>query len=228
MPTNIEQQPTPWSGVIRWLASGLLCAHLLAIFSAPWSFPAPSSQLSRVIAGFFQPYQTATFTRHGYRFFAPDPGPAHLIRYEIEMADGNVITGKIPDRDQIWPRLLYHRHFMISETAFSVEQTVRSIEQTLESAPKLEELTREERVEYDAIMQELEASRSLAETLRKGLARRLLDTHQSDNQTGDRIRLYMSVHAIPTPNQLLDGNKLTDQEFYADLYLMREFTKDEL
>ena len=29
--------------------------------------------------------------------------------------DGDRIWGRIPDRDTIWPRLLYHRHFMLTE-----------------------------------------------------------------------------------------------------------------
>ena len=31
------------------------------------------------------------------------------------MADGSTRQGSIPDRDADWPRLLYHRRFMISE-----------------------------------------------------------------------------------------------------------------
>ena len=138
------------------------------------------------------------------------------MRYEIDLISGAQVTGHFPDREDQFPRLLYHRHFMISETCFSIEQTVQG-------APDPSTLTPEERVEYDRIRPELDRAIAFAETFRKCTARRILDENP-----GERIRLYMSVHAIPTPDQLLEGKKLTDDEFYADLYLIREFQKEEL
>jgi hypothetical protein len=45
---------------------------------------------------------------HGYFFFAPNPGPSHLVG----IRDQSVL---FPDRKEQWPRLLYHRYFMLSE-----------------------------------------------------------------------------------------------------------------
>ena len=39
----------------------------------------------------FRPYLEAAYLDHGYAFFAPDPGPSHLVRYELEFDDGGVI-----------------------------------------------------------------------------------------------------------------------------------------
>ena len=52
---------------------------------------------------------------NGYRFFAPEPGPSHLIRYEVTLPDGTRKEGFFPDRAHHQPRLLYHRYFMLSE-----------------------------------------------------------------------------------------------------------------
>ncbi|NIO41435.1 MAG: hypothetical protein GTO41_15415, partial [Burkholderiales bacterium] len=66
------------------------------------------------------------FLDHGYRFFAPEPGPGHLVRYEVTTSDGAGAAGQFPDRDRIWPRLLYHRWFMLSETAFAASSSLPS------------------------------------------------------------------------------------------------------
>ena len=65
----------------------------------------------------FRPYCDFTFLNHGYAFFAPDPGPSHLVRAHLEFDDGR--PGKditFPNLKEQRPRLLYHRHFMLSET----------------------------------------------------------------------------------------------------------------
>lgn len=66
----------------------------------------------------FTPYLDVLYLNHGYNFFAPDPMPAKLISYEIEKEDGTKIEGTFPDLKTQWPRLLYHRYFMLAEQGF--------------------------------------------------------------------------------------------------------------
>jgi hypothetical protein len=55
---------------------------------------------------------------HGYHFFAPDPGPGHIVRYVVSDEQGQTIAeGTFPDADTYWPRLRYHRHFMLADQA---------------------------------------------------------------------------------------------------------------
>ena len=61
-----------------------------------------------------EPYLDACYLNHGYNFFAPDPGVSLLIRYTIEREDGSPYEGTFPDVRKQWPRLRYHRHFMLS------------------------------------------------------------------------------------------------------------------
>ena len=76
----------------------------------------PSSILSQETAQTFRPYLELLYLNHGYKFFAPDPGrSSRLIRYELELPDGTTVEGIFPDRERYWPRLRYHRHFMLSE-----------------------------------------------------------------------------------------------------------------
>jgi hypothetical protein len=97
------------------LISLLVALHVAAVFVGPWALPPHGSELARSIANSFGPYLQAAFLNNGYRFFAPEPGPGHLVRYEIVTHDGQKIEGSFPDRKAQWPRLLYHRHFMLSE-----------------------------------------------------------------------------------------------------------------
>ncbi|MEE2641788.1 MAG: hypothetical protein VX768_14265 [Planctomycetota bacterium] len=93
----------------------LAVLHLFIVFSSPWAMPEPSSQLARDTSQLTSRVADLLYMKHGYRFFAPDPGPSHLIHFEVARADGTTVRGSFPDRKQHVPRLLYHRYFMISE-----------------------------------------------------------------------------------------------------------------
>lgn len=100
----------------RGVVSLLLILHLVAIASAPLAME-PSSLPAQKVFAFFRPYLDGAFLNHGYHFFAPEPGPSHLIRYELTFSDGRVEGGMFPDPAEQKPRLNYHRHFMLSEFA---------------------------------------------------------------------------------------------------------------
>lgn len=106
------------SAPARLLFSVLILWHVTAVFLAPLSVP-PSSQLVAEITQ--QPpmqwYLDVLFINHGYQFFAPDPGAGHLIDYEVVDDLGNRIQGRFPDLRDQWPRLRYHRYFMLAEQA---------------------------------------------------------------------------------------------------------------
>jgi hypothetical protein len=111
----------PWSLRWRLAASLLLLIHLAAVFIGPFTFatsvgPGIASPFAAPIRELLRPYLELAFLDHGYFFFAPNPGPSHLLRARLEFNDGrppSEIT--LPDRGQHWPRLLYHRHFMLAE-----------------------------------------------------------------------------------------------------------------
>jgi hypothetical protein len=137
---------------LRWriLISGLVALHVTAVFVGPWALAPYTSALSGSLASVFHPYLRAGFLDNGYRFFAPEPGPAHLIRYELKLPDGTLTSGIFPNVDDQWPRLLYHRHFMLSEfvnTLDGQQQTelrdamVRSFARHLAQAEQADEVT---------------------------------------------------------------------------------------
>ena len=116
---NAEPAPTVSPGW-RAVLSVLIAVHLLAVFLGPWAMPPHGSDLARALAGWMQPYLEGVSLNNGYRFFAPEPGPGHLVRYEVTAGDGPAIEGHFPDLATERPRLLYHRYFMLSEFLNSI------------------------------------------------------------------------------------------------------------
>jgi hypothetical protein len=161
---------------IRLLASFVILAYLAAVIIAPLSGPPPATDLSQVILQPFRPLLGALYLGHGYRFFAPDPGPGHSLRWTITRPDGTTLSGTTPDAERDWPRLLYHRRFMVAEKI----------------APLVPP--------PDAPAEVRAQSRADWLPLVKGIAGNLLRTHG-----GDRITLEMIEHYLPGPAEVAEG-----------------------
>jgi hypothetical protein len=105
--------------VVRFVISLLVAWHLTAVFMAPMSISVATTE-SAIVAISQRPpmqwYLDALYLNHGYHFFAPDPGDGHLIRYQVMDDRGGVVKeGEFPNRKDQWPRLRYHRYFMLAD-----------------------------------------------------------------------------------------------------------------
>src|SRR5207249_6274680 len=101
--------PKPlWWAINLWLVF-----HLSAIIIAPASV-SPASDLVLSAWDVVRPYLQILYLNHGYHYFAPEPSASTLLAFVAERDDGAVLRGRIPNR-RIAPRLLYHRHFMLTE-----------------------------------------------------------------------------------------------------------------
>jgi hypothetical protein len=113
-------EPAPASAVanrrqrlLRLALNAWIVFHVAAIVIAPAAVR-PASDLVEAGWGLFQPYLQILDLNHGYHFFAPEPEASTLLAFEAQRSDGTVVKGRIPNRE-IVPRLLYHRHFMLTE-----------------------------------------------------------------------------------------------------------------
>ena len=97
----------------------LVIGHLWAVISRPIEFatlgPFGASPSATLFRAPVRGYSQFAYLDHGYAFFAPDPGPSHLIEAEIVGPDQQRKTARYPDLGDQSPRLLYHRHFMLAE-----------------------------------------------------------------------------------------------------------------
>jgi hypothetical protein len=182
------------------VASVLLIVHLAAVILPPFRFatssPARISPVARV-SDWLRPYIEAAFLSHGYAFFAPDPGPSFLMRCRLEFDDGRApIVRTFPDRVEQYPRLLYHRHFMLSEqlNAMFVPQ---------DPPPDLDE---------PFLQAQWRADRALYEARRRSFEKHLQAEYGASRVTIERV-----AHRQPTMEEYLAGMALTDPSLYADV-----------
>lgn len=110
-----ESNEPGWSAAARGGATLAILVYLAAVVVPPLAGPAPASELASRLLQPLRPLVGAVYLGHGYRFFAPNPGPGHTLRWTMTMADGSTRSGLIPDENHDRPRLLYHRRFMVSE-----------------------------------------------------------------------------------------------------------------
>ncbi|MCA9075078.1 MAG: hypothetical protein KDA93_08600 [Planctomycetaceae bacterium] len=115
--STADQDDRPWDAIPQWprrILSAWLLFHVIAIAMPPLSIP-PTSSLLGEMAGLIAPYAQALQLDHGYHYFAPEPGESTLLEFTATRRDGSTVHGMMPHRG-IWPRLLYHRHFMLTES----------------------------------------------------------------------------------------------------------------
>jgi hypothetical protein len=115
-PRTPQQQAVGLSPWLKAVLSALLVFHVTAVFWGPFAFACGGSPFADQVRLWLRPYIEAAYLDHGYFFFAPNPGPSHLVRYRVEFADGRQpLVGTFPDLKTQQPRLVYHRHFMLAE-----------------------------------------------------------------------------------------------------------------
>lgn len=178
---SLSPPRSPWSPAARGLASLPIIAYLTAVIVPPLAGPPPASDLARAALQPLRPLVGALSLGHGYRFFAPNPGPGHSITWSMRMPDGSVRAGVLPDPAADRPRLLYHRRFMISE----------KIAALVPPADVPEEVRREAKQEWQPLV--------------KDVAGQLLRRHG-----GSEVALTLIEHYLPTPEESLRSEQGTD------------------
>lgn len=150
------------------ILSVVILAHLTAVFAPPMAFQCRGPRgLSPSVATLLEPlagYGQVLYLDRGYAFFAPDPGPSHLMTVEVRdpaaaetaLGESKGEVRRFPSLDDQWPRLLYHRHFMLAEFLNDAYQPALPIEAATLVGPDLpaEELRewRLGRKRYEAIV----------------------------------------------------------------------------
>ncbi|HVW38678.1 MAG TPA: hypothetical protein VHB99_15295 [Pirellulales bacterium] len=176
----------PWGPKAKIAVSLFLAWHLVGLLV--WPLSVPQSILGDALRPIYRPYLEAAYLTHGYKFFGPDPGPSHLIRYDVERADGSHVQGVFPDRKEHWPRLYYHRHFMLSEFVHSMPPDANL----------------DPRIPW-----ERRAMSAAEKTYVRSYADHLLAANK-----GRSVSLELVEHLIPEPGDVLRGMRLDDKQLY--------------
>jgi hypothetical protein len=202
-PRRRETAGKSWTPLWRGLISLWLGLHLLAVFMPPFAFQtSPVRGLGSPVAelgmGWLRPYIEALYLNQGYAFFAPDPGPSHLLLARLTFADGRPpLEMRLPDLSRDWPRLLYHRHFMLSEHlhgAFAPDE------------PPPEMTTDAQR---EAWLRARELYRRRKAAIERQLKNRFNASH---------VELVRIEHRLLDPVEVVtDGKRLDDEDTYLTL-----------
>ena len=189
----------------RWLRlslSLLIAVHLIAVVLPPLAFQArgplglsPSiDTLIRPIEG----YSQFLYMDRGYAFFAPEPGPSHLLQAAIGTETGTV-ERMYPDREDQWPRLLYHRHFMITEFLEEIYQPPGPPQALVQIDPVEADYWLRRRARYEHVRQSI------------------ID-HLRHENPGREVAVRRIEHLIPDLNDFRsDPIELTDPRLYQVL-----------
>jgi hypothetical protein len=223
-PRTTEQQDATTAGTAPWLKlvlSGLLALHVTAVFWAPFAFASRSegpSPLADPVARVLRPYIQFFFLDHGYSFFAPEVGPSHLVRYHVEFDDGREpVVGTFPDLKTQRPRLLYHRHFMMSE---SLHNFYAPPSPPPEPTPPPLPATQEQKAlfvvqkkDYKDAIDRWRHRRAQYEALWKSY-----EEHLANRYGGSKVTLTRVEHQLATPLQVqYAGRRLDAADSYIDL-----------
>lgn len=218
-PDEASEQPVPniW---LRRFTSVLIVAFLAIVILGPLSNPIASRHLTAPMAAYVSPVHRALFLGHGYRFFAPNPGPSHLVEYKITRADGTQKEGTFPDRETIKPRLLYHRWFMLSETVYSEHaQTPSPREFERLNLSRLQQVKALNKGGRLVLARSLEATRQREEEAYQRTLKRIdvlvrnIGQFLLDREGGEEIELTVVTRTLPFPAEVRQGADLDDERF---------------
>jgi hypothetical protein len=218
-----EQSPTSkLPGWAKLTISVLVTLHVAAVAAPPLAFICRSrggeSPIAGPLARFVQPYCQALYLDHGYAFFAPDPGPNHLVDYKVEFNDGrSPVTGRFPNLREERPRLLYHRYFMLSEAL-----NTRFAPPTFAPEPSPPPLTASaaERGRFQGMKKAYEADREAWKHSRKQYEamRASIEGHLKHEFGGDKIQITRIEHRPADPEEIsIEHRTLDAKDSYREM-----------
>lgn len=215
---NSSSPAGPWKPWLKLLASALIAFHLTAVFWGPLAFACAGSPLTGSVFAVLRPYLDALYLNHGYSFFAPDVGPSRLVRYKIEFADGREpLVGVFPNLATQQPRLLYHRHFMLSE---AISNRFAPPDPPPEPTPPPLTATSTERDFYRALSQDYARSLAAWQQQRRQYEamRRSIEQHLLAESGGSKVTLTRVQHRQAQPLEVQHlRRRLNDPASYVDL-----------
>ena len=198
-----QERASRWSLRARIIGSLLVLAHLLAVAVPPLAFqtigPLGMSPAVETLLIPVESYSQFLYLDRGYAFFAPDPGPSHLIQAGLTDGAGNLVERTYPDLQQQWPRLLYHRHFMLAEYLNDLHQPPGPPDELIKEDPESAAIWSDARARYEHVR------RSMAE-------------HLEHAHPGNTVAIRRLEHLIPDVIEFREASiALTDPRLYQVL-----------
>jgi hypothetical protein len=122
--------------VRRGVVSVVILFHFAGILVAVLSVAPPSGQgswlVGQVWTRVYRPYLQFMYLNNAYHFYSPEPGPATLLWFRVEYADGTARRTKIIDRDLYPLDLEYQRRLSLTESTNQLEPPPAVMTQALQ------------------------------------------------------------------------------------------------
>ncbi len=220
----------------RCLLSIFLIVHVAAVFAEPFRFFSqspvkPAAEEAGWLRRTLAPYVEFMYLSHGYSFFAPNPGPSHLLECEVKQqpkdpnAGGEIEKPSIAStlrelplvqqpaesfsnlalRWRVLPDRKSDRPRLLYHRYFMLSEFYNTLFAPVTlSESELNEPGLKERWQLD---------RDLYESLQSSIKTRLLNSYEAES-----IKLRRIEHELPSELQVLgDGWKLNDPRLYLEL-----------
>jgi hypothetical protein len=221
----VQDENPPTSTLPGWaklIISVLVTLHVAAVVAPPLAFICSSrggeSPIAGPLARFVQPYCQAMYLSHGYAFFAPDPGPNHLVDYKVEFEGGKPpVTGRFPNLQEERPRLLYHRYFMLSE---ALNNRYTPPEFAPEPSPPPLTASAVERDRYQVLKKAYETDRGVWQHSRKQYEamRVSIENHLKQEFGGDKVQITRIEHRPADPDEIsIEHRTLDAKDTYREM-----------
>jgi hypothetical protein len=201
------------------VVSGLAVFHFAGVLSAITS-PPPQSWLSHwAWVTLFRPHLVFCYTNNAYQFYSPEPGPASLLWFCVERADGEKVWYKLPHKPEsrLDPMAVqFYRRLSITESANQNEGT----------GPSNQVANRRMLRTDIPILNANELPLSAQYRQPQELTRRWIASfarHVADQYGGKGhvrgVKVYRVTHQMLTAQQFAEGNDPFDPATYYPYYL---------
>ncbi len=211
----------------------LLLLHFGGIWMASTSAPVPSGQPAWIPSAMwtvcYRPYLCFMYLNNAYHFYSPEPGPANLLWFRVEYADGSARWLKLIDREDCACRLQYQRYLamteMINQNQPTNMQKIAALADTRRLAGEVDNIPLYP--DADLTIQYREPL-PLAKVYLQSYARYVARTvkHLEKPETPVKfIKVYRVTHDIIRAGDLAYHASPTDPALYYP-YFVGEFTPD--
>jgi hypothetical protein len=220
MPIPVDQAHPDfggWSRQKRTSASMAIIVGLFVVIMGPVTNPIATEELTGPIGKLMAPVHQTFYLGHGYRFFAPDPSPSHLLVYKLHQPDGSITEHQFPDTQVNWPRLLYHRWFMLSETIYEEHVAQPDRESFARMQTDLAKgIERFQNAGKTDVVHSLQRSRDRQQKIYDRSDKRIRELVQAvgavllSRSKATKVELFCRERMIPLPADVIIGQKLND------------------
>jgi hypothetical protein len=209
----------------RVVVSVAILFHFSGILTAVLSVPPPGRPVNWVVGQawtrVYRPYLQFMYLTNAYHFYSPEPGPATLLWFRVEYADGTARRTKIIDRDLYPLDLQYQRRLSLTESTNQLDPPPTVMTKELEKL--LEKRVGQKIPPHPQLLVTLQYrqpnlnSQKLLESYARYVAR--TTPHPTDpTQPVTGVKIYRVVHNILGGDEFSRGIHPLDPTTYMAYY----------